>query len=375
MKKNIITMCMMAIAMCTVFCADRTFAQQTNNLTIGDQSPPLKYGKWIKGEPVASLAGDQLYVLEFWATWCVPCIQAMPHLTKLQKEYKNKVNFIGVNIAERVDEGKPYDSSLPSVEKFVATNAAKMGFSVIADNNEMFMYHNWLKASGQNGIPATFIVKDNKVVWIGRPSSLDTIIPQILANRYDMEAFKSGFKKMTDSSNKQSAYYNSFMGPIEEAFKAKNYSKVIELTEAVKKDKPELKTMMDQLKFKVLLSFIDEKKAIEFGKVWGNEDKAAASLILQIVGKEKNKSLTKETYLWTAKNFRDTSVVTDPEVFDGIAACFAKGEDFKNATINQEKALELAKKVLINGKATETVTDETVTEYESKLKNYQSKIK
>src|SRR6218665_809533 len=118
MKKKIITICMMTIAVCTVLYADKSSAQQTNNLTIGDQAPQLKYGKWIKGEPVTSLTGDQLYVLEFWATWCVPCIQAMPHLTKLQKEYKDKVNFIGVNIAERVDEGKPYESSLPSVEKF-----------------------------------------------------------------------------------------------------------------------------------------------------------------------------------------------------------------------------------------------------------------
>lgn len=374
MKKNIRTIGIMVMAIYSFLCANRSFAQQTNGLTIGDPAPPLKYGKWIKGEQFASLTGDRLYVLEFWATWCVPCIKAMPHLTQLQQEYKNKISFIGVNIAERVDEGKPYESSLPSVEKFVSDNAAKMGFSVIADNNKMFMYHNWLKASGQNGIPCTFIVKDNKVLWIGRPTSLDTILPQILENRYDMQAFKAQFKQITDSSNKQSAYYNSFMGPIEEAFKAKNFAKVVELTEKVKMEKPDLGTMMDQLKFKVLMAYIDEKKAVEFGQVWVKENKAAAALILQIVGKEKNRLLTKETYLWAAKNLKDSNAITDPTVLDELAACFAKGGDFKNAAVNEEKALALAKKVLKDKSMADTVNDDTITEYESKLKTYQNSI-
>ncbi|SMC47107.1 Redoxin [Pedobacter africanus] len=365
----------MAIATCTFFSTGNLFAQQAKGLTIGDQAPALQYGKWIKGEPVVSLTGNQLYVLEFWATWCVPCIKAMPHLTKLQQEYKNKVNFIGVNIAERVDEDKPYDSSLPAVVQFVETNAAKIGFSVIADNNAQFMYHNWLKASGQNGIPATFIVKDNKVVWIGGPQALDTIIPKILENRYDMEAFKSRFKEMTETSKKQSAYYSSFMNPIEEAFKAKNYVKVVELTEAVKKEKPDLKTMMDQLKFKVLLAYLDEKKAVEFGKVWQSEDKAAPSLILQIVGKEKNKQLSHETYLWTAKNFGDTNALTNPELLDELAGCFAKGGDFRNAIVNEEKALELAKKMLKAGSKDQDITTETVAAYESRLKSYKESVK
>lgn len=178
MKKNSILT--YTLASILVFASiGKANAQSPTALNIGDQAPPLKYSKWIKGEPIKSFSDDQLYVLEFWATWCGPCKAAMPHITELQKQYKGKATFIGVDVWEKVPLSKTYDSSLPSVEKYVKGNDANMGYSVIADNNEQHMGTNWLKAAGENGIPSTFIVKNNKVIWIGHPNSLDTIMPKM----------------------------------------------------------------------------------------------------------------------------------------------------------------------------------------------------
>ncbi len=127
----------------------------------------------------------------------------MPHISKLQQEYKGKVTFIGVDVWEKVPEGKPYGSAVPMVEKFVKGNDANMGYSVSVDDDEQFMGNNWLKAAGENGIPSTFIVKGNKVIWIGHPNSLDSTLPKILNGTYNMEEFAARFNKRADQSRKQ----------------------------------------------------------------------------------------------------------------------------------------------------------------------------
>lgn len=61
------------------------------------------------------LKGEQLTVIDFWATWCKPCIKSIPKLVEMQKELKSQgVQFIAVSVdgPRNLNKVKPFARSL-----------------------------------------------------------------------------------------------------------------------------------------------------------------------------------------------------------------------------------------------------------------------
>jgi thiol-disulfide isomerase/thioredoxin len=156
-------------------------------LKIGDPAPPLAVSRWVKGDPVKTFDKDKLYVIEFWATWCGPCRESIPHLTAVQKAHKDRITVIGVSVAEE-DQAK--------VEPFVRKMGERMGYAVAIDdvpagdtrgqNGQMMKL--WTTAAGQRGIPSAFIINQGRVAWIGHPNELDRPLEDVLARGWDFES-------------------------------------------------------------------------------------------------------------------------------------------------------------------------------------------
>lgn len=358
-----------AIASLMQFAVRTAIAQDAIALRIGDPAPALKYSKWIKGEPIASFEDGQLYVLEFWATWCGPCRTAMPHLTMLQKQYEGKISIIGVDIWEDKKKGQPYEAYLPIIEKFVNENSDNLGYSLFADNNDQHMGNNWMKAAGQEGIPSTFIVKGNKIIWIGDPMALDTILPTILEGTYNMVAYKKSFEKNVDASQMLVDEWISATKPIQESLDNKEYRRAIELIDKTRTEHPNLQFALNRMKFYILLCEVSEKEAAAFGKRWQNEDKNAAGVIVDIVSARKD--LSKLTYLWAAKAYEKKGLENSPFNFHTLSTAYAKGGDFKNAIAWEGKAIKAAEAALERSK-TGAMTEEILDGYKRTLAKYEA---
>ncbi len=174
-------------------------------LELGDDAPPLKVDKWIKGGPINlnDGKGKNLYVIEFWATWCRPCRESIPHLTELQKKYKDKgVVVVGVS----VDKEKDADKTRAKVEEFVEKQGGKMDYAVALDTPDGDTSGAYRKPFLINWIPCAFIVtKQGKLYWQGDPTEADKALDAILAGKFDLAKAKKEDQERRAEAEKQAA--------------------------------------------------------------------------------------------------------------------------------------------------------------------------
>jgi thiol-disulfide isomerase/thioredoxin len=64
----------------------------------GDAAPSLELRDLKGGEHKLADYRGKPVVLNFWATWCVPCAAEMPLLSEMQNRYKDKVLFIAASV-------------------------------------------------------------------------------------------------------------------------------------------------------------------------------------------------------------------------------------------------------------------------------------
>jgi thiol-disulfide isomerase/thioredoxin len=192
--------------------------ERLNKLMVGDRAPELAISEWVKGDEVTGFEDGKVYVVEFWATWCGPCIAGMPHLSELQKEYKDKgVTVIGVTSKDS------RGNSLERVHEMVEAKGDKMAYTVAWDidrkTNEAFM-----RDGGQNGIPCAFVVDQNGyVAWVGHPMLMDEPLHDIVSGKWDIKQAAADHVaqiKLEAKRNEQRAALQKLMDPISKAFQA-----------------------------------------------------------------------------------------------------------------------------------------------------------
>lgn len=161
----------------------------TQVLGPGKPAPVIKGKTWIQGAPVEKFEKGRVYVVEFWATWCGPCIESIPHINELAQKYKDKVTVIGVSVFEN---GEDIDGQ---VRAFVKRMGQNMGYTVLTDTAENTMAETWMMAALQQGIPTAFIVDgQGQIAWVGHPMEMDQPLADVVSGTHDVAAARAAFE-------------------------------------------------------------------------------------------------------------------------------------------------------------------------------------
>lgn len=135
----------------------------------------LSFQDAISGETVdMSTLRGKVVVVDFWATWCGPCVADMPHMKELYEKYHDKgVEFIGVSLDNPEDKG-----GLEKLKKFVAEKEIAWPQYYQGKGWESEFSTSW----GINAIPALFVVdKKGNLKSTSARGKLEELIPELLA--------------------------------------------------------------------------------------------------------------------------------------------------------------------------------------------------
>lgn len=117
---------------------------------------PVVYKNFADFEKNVIKNDENVYVINFWATWCGPCVKELPYFEKLHKENK-KVKVILVSLDSQKDLEK-------KLIPFIAKKKLTAEVILLSDKD----YNSWLEKIEKDwsgSIPATLLISGNRKLF------------------------------------------------------------------------------------------------------------------------------------------------------------------------------------------------------------------
>jgi thiol-disulfide isomerase/thioredoxin len=142
---------------------------------VGKVAPPLPPLQWLHGEPVTAFEPGTVYVLDFWATWCGPCLQTLPHLQQVAAAYADRgVVVVGVTT---LTDRNPMGNVRAVLAAFRSDrHPVRQATTDTPEVEETYRV---------SSLPRTVVVgPDGRVAYVGHPLRLEDVLDRLLAGTW-----------------------------------------------------------------------------------------------------------------------------------------------------------------------------------------------
>jgi len=200
-------------------------------LNIGDAAPALSVSSWLKGDKIEKLDPAKIYVVEFWATWCGPCRASIPHLTELAHKFKDKVQFIGVDVMEADSAAAKRLSPKWATRWITPWPSTKLPTALCPTKAP------WPKTGGgcrRARHPRGVCHQGGKIVWIGHPMELEEPLTKIVDGKWETKEIAAA-RLAKKSKERRDMAVEEKVGPL---YQMKDYKGVVAAIDEAAKAEP-----------------------------------------------------------------------------------------------------------------------------------------
>ena len=208
------------------------------------------------------------------------------------------------------------------------------------------MANNYMRASGQGGIPTAFIVgKDGKIEWIGHPMSMDEPLAKVVAGNWDRAAAKAEFDKAQAFARKQ----REMNEKMQKMYMAKDWDGMVALMDQMITEAPANEALgMQMQKFRLLGTKEMANRPEEANKIAEqiyadhSGDMMVMNQLAWMMGTDKGLAKPDMALaLKCAEAGAKASDYKDPSMLDTLATIQWEMGDRATAIDTEKKALEL----------------------------------
>lgn len=146
--------------------------------TTNSSTPVLKVLQYEELKAVLQQNDDVLYVVNFWATWCGPCVEELPEFMEVNAEYDKDDKFKMILVS--LDNVKEFDKT---VKPFIANHNITTDVYLLDDNKRMNVWIPAFDTAWSGSIPATAFYKNGKKLYFAENKLSKTELKNLI-NQY-----------------------------------------------------------------------------------------------------------------------------------------------------------------------------------------------
>lgn len=166
------------------------FSGNAQKLQVGDTAPVMRFISADNKKISPDFFKGKYLVVDFWATWCAPCIASFPHMNQLKKTVNgNKVEFAIISYEPAAHIKRFFQQRKEIVSE--ARSLADVPDTVSKALNNEFRTFSFIQYA-VTSLPTTFIIDPKGLIqWIGHPKDLsESILNRIIDGNHSAEVQK-----------------------------------------------------------------------------------------------------------------------------------------------------------------------------------------